>query len=176
VSWVVRRLCRRPWEPGDPAAWAYAVVDVVLPDMYRRVAELPADEGVEFRRRIVDAARTVIQRAAPNAAGGERRALHRVATSVSDLAGDDVGLVLRLSEAVVGAAINDEASATSLIEDHWRRSPRSRRRARRQNDLLVAWMRFVPQEFPARECVRLKHLNLTELVEQNYRAHCTSTR
>src|SRR5262249_15719937 len=49
---------------ADAAAWAYAVVDVVLPDLYRRVATLPEQEGSDFRRLIVDAACALIRRAA----------------------------------------------------------------------------------------------------------------
>ena len=159
-------------DPSDAPAWAYAMADVVLPALHARVKDLPGPDGVELRTAIVDATCAVLRRAPSKAAGGKDRALHRLATSVRDLVGDDVDLVLQLSEAVVSVAVTDEHGATSLIEDHLQAlAAVASTCAATKRPKLVAWMRFVRKYILRGHAFAAKRLNLSELVEQNYRAH-----
>lgn len=160
-----------PGSPADAAAWVYAVVDVVLPDLHRAIAGLPAQDRADLRGEIVDTTCALIRRGGPATFDPESRALHRAAATVRDLSGDDVGLALRLSHAVVAAAVATQGVTTSLIKDHVH-SLAALCTACQAEDRpkLVAWLRFIRKYILRGATFAAKRLKLTELVEQNYRA------
>lgn len=155
----------------DAAAWAYAVVDVVLPDLHRHASELAPAPSAELRLAIVDAACALLRRDGPATFDRENRALHRAAATVADLAGNDVDLALRLSRAIVAGAVAARRATTSLLKDHVQSLAALCTTCRVEDrPKLVAWMRFLRKYILRGATFAVKRLKLTELVEHNYRA------
>lgn len=148
----------RPPAGWDAGGWKYMLVDVVLPRL-RGLVRARTDERAQ-----------VVALACQLAAGADRYVLHRLSTILGRLAGDDVGLSLELSRAILAAVPHGKEDRwAAFIDSHLRelnalaRSARGGNRAR-----LVAWARFVRKYVLLGHRFDAKQLGLIELVEQNH--------